>query len=227
MPQNTKNEKQELSSLYRKVDLCPLCKNSQNELQHILGTGKIRPRFLLLLINPTYKNISSRPEYKGPRFPFVGVRSFWRVLGKAGLINQKLAESLPLPSLWQKEHTISLQEELLKNSLFLTNIVKCTFSHSLYPPQKYFEYHREILKKELEIVKPKYIVAFGQLPFKFLTGKSIVLSSIFESKDHYKPKHRERITHFKIPVLPCYFPVGRGKPKEAIAFLSFYNTNFF
>jgi len=221
-----KKEEQALIFLYKSVDNCPLCRKTQNKLRHIWGVGKIKPRFLLLLINPTYRNISSNQDYKGPRFPFIGVRSFWRILGDAGLINPKLSESLPPASRWKIKHTLSLKQEILKNNLFITNIVKCTFGHSSYPTQDYFEYYKEILKNELEIVKPRYIITFGQLSFKFLTGKNLTFSSFFTHENYYKIHFKENLSSFKIPVLPCYFPVGRGKPKDSISILKIYNSLF-
>ena len=66
-----------LEELYQTFDACPLCVKEHNKLQHILGVGKTKnPNWMFVLINPTYRNISSAPNYKGPRFPFIGVKDF-------------------------------------------------------------------------------------------------------------------------------------------------------
>ncbi len=64
-----------LRDLNRRIDNCPLCAARGNCLQHILGGGKInRPDHFFVLINPTYRNITSDPNYKGERIPFMVFR---------------------------------------------------------------------------------------------------------------------------------------------------------
>jgi hypothetical protein len=123
-----KNEK--LGKLYKRVDHCKFCKTAGNNLQHIHGYGVMNPKLMLVLVNPTYRNLSSDPEYKSARFPFIGVRQFWKVLAGGGLISKTAAYDLPLRSNWKRGHTEKLQRELLKNKLFLTNMVKCCYDHS-------------------------------------------------------------------------------------------------
>jgi len=187
------NEK--LRELYKRMDVsCRFCKASKNKLQHIYGFGAIKPRLMLILVNPTYRNLSSAPDYNGPRFPFIGVRQFWRVLADGRLISKKVAYSLPLRSEWNREHTEAVQKELIKNRIFLTNIVKCCYNHANYPPRKVIEDQLRILEEEVSIVKPKQIIAFGELVFKTLTNKLPLLDML---------------------VTRCYFPIGRGNPKKA------------
>ncbi len=170
------------------------------------------------MINPTIKNISSHPEYRGVRFPFIGVRQFWRVLGKAGLINLELSEKLPLSKGWLELHTDLVKRELLENKLFITNSVKCCYNHGNYPNKKVIKEQLSFLEAEIKIVNPRKIIAFGGLVFKYLTGKSIVLSEYWD-KEPLK-EYPEIITGLKIPVIPAYFPVGKGNPSKAIRTLS-------
>lgn len=203
-----------LVKLYGEVDKCKFCKAEKNELQHIHGFGALNPNLMLILINPTHKNLSSHPEYVGFRFPFVGVRQFWQVLADGGLINKKITNKLPLKLGWQAEHTKLMQEELIKNRIFLTNIVKCCYDNSAYPDKIVIKDQLKILSNEIKIVKPKFIVAFGALVFKTLTGNSIVLHEHF--KDFSKNEiYSENISGLNYPVIPCYFPIGRGNPKKA------------
>jgi hypothetical protein len=187
----------ELEKLYRKVDRCSFCKIARNPLRHIHGFGAMRPKLMLVLVNPTYRNLSSAPDYKGLRFPFIGVRHFWRVLADGGLISKKVAYDLPLPVKWKKEDTEKIKRELVENKLFLTNVVKCCYNHSEYPQKQVVKSHLNLLEEEIGIVKPRRIVAFGGLVYKTLT-KSLKL---------------------EIPLISCYFPVGRGRPREAARIL--------
>lgn len=206
-----------LSTLYKKVDACSFCQSAHNPLQHIHGFGSLNARCMLVLINPTYRNISSAPDYQGPRFPFIGVRQFWRVLGESGFVDASIARSLPLRNQWTRAHTALVQKELLRNRLFLTNIVKCCYPHGNYPAQEVITAQKDILGKEIRSVRPKRIVAFGALTFKVLTGKAITLSAYRykESKIFY-----ESLSGLGTPVIPCYFPTGRGSPRKAAQALS-------
>ncbi|MBX4211237.1 MAG: hypothetical protein KW806_00330 [Candidatus Yanofskybacteria bacterium] len=206
-----------LSTLYKKVDSCKFCKKLGNKLQHIYGYGTQSPETMLVLINPTYRNLSSHPDYIGPRFPFIGVRQFWNVLGDGGLI-AKL--QLPLRADWKPEHTKLLQTELEKNKLFLTNIVKCCYEHSAYPEKEVIADQLKLLAEEIRIVKPKRIIAFGTLVHKTLTGETIKLRDYLTSTQ----KSFEIVSGLDVPVMPVYFPIGRGNPKKAAEILRKYET---
>lgn len=91
-------ENNKLIELYKEVDRCKFCKKDRNKLQHIHGFGAMKPNLMLVLINPTHRNLSSHRKYTGPRFPFVGVRQFWQVLAEGNLIDKKITNNLPLKS---------------------------------------------------------------------------------------------------------------------------------
>jgi len=203
----------DLKFLYKQIEECPYCKKSGNRLKHIFGFGVLNPRLMLILINPTYRNLSSNPDYCGDRFPFIGVRSFWKVLASGNLIDKKISSSLPDRSGWKNSDTERIKEELLKNQLFITNMVKCCFAHGDYPARPIIKWHLKWLKQEIMIVKPQKIVAFGTLVFKELTHKTIV----FKNNLNKLTKHNnfELLTGLKIPVFACPFPIGRGSPQKA------------
>ncbi len=205
-----------LQKLYKKVDDCEFCKADRNLLQHIHGFGALSPELMLILINPTYRNLSSDPQYKGARFPFIGVRQFWKVLADGGLIDKKVAYGLPLRNNWHEKNTAQIKRELIRNKLFLTNVVKCCYDHSTYPNGKVVKEQKEILAEEIRIVNPKKIVAFGGLVYEILTGKGINLS---ECRNGEKNKESEVISGLNISVMSCYFPVGRGNPRKAAEIL--------
>lgn len=201
-----------LQRLYEKVDDCEFCKADGNPLQHIHGFGALNPDLMLVLVNPTYRNLSSDPEYKDVRFPFIGVRQFWKVLADGGLIDKDVAYELPLRKDWNGNHTEQVKRELIRNKLFLTNVVKCCYDHSAYPSDRVIKVQTKILAEEIKIVNPQKIVAFGGLVYKVLTGKSIKLSEYWSGE---AGKELEVISGLSISVEPCYFPIGRGNPKKA------------
>ncbi len=206
-----------LNKLYQRVDRCSFCKASGNKLQHIHGYGTLNPKLMLILINPTHRNVSAHHGYHGPRFPFIGVRQFWRVLAEGGLIDQKVARSLPLRSGWNSKHTKLVQRELIRNKLFLTNVVKCCYDYSAYPSGRVIKDQTKLLAEEIRIVNPKKIVAFGGLVYKTLTGRNVKLSKYWYGQK--REKVCEATLERRTPIVPCYFPIGRGKPKEAAEIL--------
>lgn len=202
-----------LQKLYEQVDDCKFCRADKNLLQHIHGFGALNPNLMLILINPTYRNISSDPKYKGTRFPFIGVRQFWKVLADGGLIDRKIVKNLPIRAKWKNEHTKQIQKELIRKKLFLTNVVKCCYNHGSYPENRVIAAHLKLLAEEIKIVRPKKIVAFGGLVYKILTGKNIKLTEYWN--EGKIGNDSEIISGLKIPIIPCYFPVGRGNPPKA------------
>lgn len=205
------------------MDHCRFCKSGGNKLQHIHGFGAMNPRLMLILINPTYRNLSSDPRYRGPRFPFIGVRQLWRVLADGGFLSKSIAYSLPPRNGWQMEDTKKIQNELLRNKIFLTNVVKCCYSDSRYPKPEVIKDQVKILAEEIRMVKPKNIVAFGSLVYKILTERNIKLSS-YRANAQGRRVYFENISGLSVPVIPSYFPVGRGNPRKAIMILKRVKT---
>ncbi len=205
-----------LRNLYRRVDQCKFCKTEGNKLQHIHGFGAINPRLMFILVNPTYRNLSSDPEYVGSRFPFIGVRHFWRVLAAGGLFDREVAYRLPIRAEWERRHTGEIQKELKRRKLFLTNLVKCCYSHSNYPDASVIRSQIGLSAEEINIVKPKKIIAFGGLVYKKLTGNTIKL---FDCWSGLQKNTVETLSGLGIPVVPCYFPIGRGNPRKAAEML--------
>lgn len=201
----------DIKKLFKKYDNCPLCKASNNNLQHILGGGKkINPRVALIFINPTHTNISSNPNWKGRRFPFIGVTRFWQIFSDTGWVTKDVIENIKRNG-WKESAATLLDDDLAKCGIYITNLIKCTFPHGDYPEKGYFNYHLPLFEKELSIVKPKAIISFGVLTTKHLTGESLVLKRYF---DNHQP-----LEYGQVPVYPCYFPVGRGNPKLATGIL--------
>jgi DNA polymerase len=195
-----------------------------NELQPILGGGKtFRPNIMFIFINPTAANISSDRNWGGPRFPFIGTRHVWKVFYQSGLIDQRLMDRIN--DGWSPRFAEDVLRLLEKKSFYLTNIVKWTGPDGTLPNSDKIKLFLPVLKREIELVKPEYIVTFGLIPFEKLTSLKIRLSDY-----HASVLRNKRLEHFDISinstkskVVPCYFPVGRGDPKKATDILRFVN----
>lgn len=218
-----------LKTLFAEIDQCPRCLQSKNPLRHILGGGKFRkPRFLFLFINPTRLNLACHPGYEGQRrYPFIGVKYFYRILAQAGFFDESLIKKIYRCG-WQVGDEERVEKVLANHGVYLTNLVKCSRSDSQNPSMKLIEQDLPLLKKEIKIVSPKYIVAFGRLPVKVITGKNLKLTTYFGkfSLGRLRPITSITIFERRYPVLPCWFPVGRGNPRRAVKTLLLINKYF-
>lgn len=220
----------ELLDVYKEFDNCKRCRNEGNTLLHILGGGKFKnPQFLFLFINPTHLNFSSHKDYKGERrYPFIGVRYFYRLLSEAGFLDKKIVEDIYKRG-WQIEDEHGIEQGLAASGIYMTNLVKCTNYHPQNPARRIIKEDFPLLQKEIDIVSPKYIVAFGTLVFRILTNKNIRLADAFRrlKQDDYNIFQSIDILGRKYNVLPCYFPIGRGSPQKALEMLRYIKEKYY
>ena len=218
-----------LKSIYDKFDNCPRCKKEKNNLNHILGGGKFKnPKFLFLFINPTYHNISSHKNYSGNRrYPFIGVRYFWKLFTEVGFINKDIIDDI-YGNGWQIEHENKIENNLVKSEIYISNLVKCTQPHPVNPTRNVIEQDSPLLKEEIKIVNPKYIIAFGKLTVKIITGLDVRLSDYLNDIEtgEYKALKSINILDKRYKVLPCFFPVGRGNSSKALKTLKYIKANY-
>ena len=212
----------DLSSLWREVEDLNDNNFPESNLKPILGGGQSRrPRVMFVFINPTYRNISANPAWTGPRYPFIGTREVWRIFHRAGFLPNNLLEKIENFNPWPVELAQELEVFLKKDSWYLTNLVKWTGEDSSLPDQTKISLFRPLLLKEIELVKPRYIVAFGLLPFRHLTGEQIRMGDYYEKvkATGHLPTYPLQEASLPGQVIPCYFPVGRGNPQRAVEIL--------
>ena len=196
--------------------------HSRNDLHPILGNGNcLRPKYMFVFINPTIRNISSNKKWAGPRFPFIGTKQIWRIFTKSNLFDSKLMLEIEKNKDWSLELTNKVLDFLNSKKIYITNIVKSTGNDATLPNSELIKRYLPILEKEIEIIRPEYIITFGLIPFEALTKKKIKLSDYYNKViTNNKPLYYNitiNTTHTKI--IPCYFPIGRGNPKQAIEIL--------
>ncbi len=199
---------------------------SDNKLMPILGNGKsYKPKVMFVFINPTARNISSDKNWQGPRFPFIGTKHIWRIFNKAGLLDNRLINEINADSNWSIEFTNKVLQYLNDRKFYLTNIVKWTGHDATLPDSEKIRLFLPILEREIEIVRPEYIVTFGLIPFRNLIKQSIKLSDYYyDAIKNGKLKTYDLLVNTtKTKVIPCYFPVGRGNPKRAVELLKLTN----
>lgn len=213
----------ELDRLYASYDACARCRALGNPLRHILGGGQsARPKFLFLFINPTHHNISSRADYPGiRRYPFLGVRYFWKLMAEAGAIDRRVVVDI-YKNGWRTEHERIIEDDLRGKSIYVTNLVKCTQPNGDNPSKEVISADLPFLHQEISLVAPEHIVAFGKLPIRALTGRDVRLGDCLMAARQKKSETlKAEINGQNYPVFPCYFPVGRGNPPKAIEMLRY------
>lgn len=218
-----------LQALFRRVEKCERCRKERNNLRHVFGAGQFkRPKFFFLFINPTHRNLSSRPDYEGTRrFPFIGVRHFWKELAEAGFMDRNIVAGI-YKNGWRPSDEERIERHLRKESVYITNFVKCAQPHPRNPSRAIMQGTLPLLAEELEIVKPKYIVPFGLLPLSVLTNTHPRLRDILATvrKKTYKPMKSIPLGGRTYKLLPCYFMLGHGNPPKAKEILRYIHTAF-
>ncbi|MBW3001575.1 hypothetical protein KY338_00255 [Candidatus Woesearchaeota archaeon] len=209
-----------LIQLWKKVDA--LSKRFPSQYKPVLGNGKCKnPKYMLVFINPTKSNISSHHSWKGFRAPFIGTKPVWKVLSKADFFGEQLTKIINISKTWSPFFAKNVYASLKFRKVYLTNIVKWTGNNADLPNAEKIKAYLPLLKKEIEIVKPKYIITMGLIPFEHLTGHKIKLGEYY--KEVMKTKKLKtfdlKIDSKTYKVIPCYFPVGRGNPKRAAEIL--------
>jgi len=196
-----------------------------NDLVPILGGGQEKnPKFMIVFINPTFRNISSDKNWQGPRFPFIGRKRPWIEFHKAGLFDDELIKDI---SNWSLDFTYKVLEFLKNNSLYLTNVVKNTGHNADLPKADQINLYLPIFKKEIELVNPEYIITFGLIPTNALLKEKIKLSEYYElvKKKNSPIFYELKINSKKFKLIPCYYPIGRGNPDKAIEILKIIKSS--
>ncbi|MBW3003252.1 hypothetical protein KY328_04735 [Candidatus Woesearchaeota archaeon] len=194
-----------------------------NNLAPILGAGAMNPKYMIVFINPTARNLSSNPRWKGPHYPFIGTNQPWGFFNKLGIIDDRLYKEIRKNyKNWDAKFADKVLNELKKKKVWLTNIVKNTGSNADLPKAKDIKLYLPYFLKEIEIVNPEYIIAFGLIPIKALLKKDVKLSHY---RDYLRKNKTLKIEKIKInnkefKVIPCYYPIGRGNPDKALEILS-------
>lgn len=191
-----------------------------SRLKPIMGGGKTdKPRVMFVFINPTYRNVTSDPNWKGMRAPWVGTKQIWRIFNRAGLFSDELMKEVESQKIWDVPFAKKVYGHISDQGFYFTNLVKWTGENADLPDAQKVKLFLPILQREIELVQPEYILTFGLMPFKALTGKHLKLDDYYLNL--IKTGKLESFDFGVSKVIPCYFPVGRGNPKRAVEILKF------
>ena len=88
--------------------------------------------------------------------------------------------------------------------MFITNLGKCTQIDARPLSDEVLKRYLNLLLKEIDIIKPKVIITFGNQVSSIILNKKISVS------ENRKICHQIEINKNKYKVYPVYYPVGNG-----------------
>ncbi len=203
----------QLKELFREFNNLQLKHGSKKHCA-IFGAGKINsPKVCLVFMNPTARNISSEKIWKGIRAPWVGTKNIWKMLSDLELIDKKLAEEIlsKKPVDWNENFAKKVYEKVAKNNIYITNLSKATQIDAKPLSDKIFKEYLELFRKEIDLVKPKIIITFGNQVSSIILKKNISVSKYRKKREILKINNRD------YKMFPVYYPVGQGMPNMSKA----------
>jgi len=167
-----------------------------SSLQMIRGAGKLhRPDLMLVFMNPTARNVSADPAWRGLRAPWLGVKKIWNLLADLGLIDEEYPEDAD-----------ALYEHVADRGLFITNLASCTQPDARHLPDAVFRDYLPVIYDEISKLNPRRIITFGNQVSSVLLQQPISVSaytgSAFETLE---------LGGRRFKVYPSYYPVGQGQ----------------
>jgi len=188
--------------------------HGNKSLDPIYGCGEIdNPDICLVFMNLTSRNVSSNKKWCGLKAPWLGTKNIWKMLYQLDVIDRELADKIfsKEPSDWDYEFANEVYKEVAGNSVYITNLSKATQLDARHLTDSVFEDYGELFKKEIAILNPKTIIAFGN------QVSSIILNRNIRVSDCRKKYGILDVAGRKFKVFPVYYTVGQGMRNMAIA----------
>lgn len=193
----------ELKKEYDKLQL----KYGAKELDSIYNGGKDKnPDICFVFMNPTSKNIASVKTWNGRKSPWLGTKNIWKLFYNVNLLDENIFHLIQdkKPKDWNYEFCDDVYKDIENHNVFITNLGKCTQVDARPLSNEVLEKYLSLLLKEIEIIKPKIIITFGNQVSSIILNKKISVS------ENRKTSHDLFINKMKYKVYPVYYPVGNG-----------------
>lgn len=177
------------------------------ELSSVYNGGCINhPDVCFVFMNPTGRNPSANPNWKGRRAPWIGTKNVWKLFYQIGLLSNDVFDNIQQlkPSQWTSEFADKIYNDVSKHKVFITNLGKCTQLDARPLPDSVYLEYLELLHQEIDIVRPKLIVSMGNQVSSILLDKKISVSQC------RKQGYMKDIMGRNYTIYPVYYPVGNG-----------------
>lgn len=203
----------QIKKLFKEFDELQNIYGDKN-LDAIYGCGKTNnPDICLVFMNPTARNVASNKSWEGLKAPWIGTKNVWNMFFHLGLLNEIVVTEInsKKPTDWDHTFAKGVYREVSNNSIYITNLSKATQLDARPLPDKVFKEYLDIFKREMETIKPKVIIAFGNQVSSVLLNKNIKVGE-------YRKKFEElKINKRACKVFPVYYPVGQGMRNIKVA----------
>ena len=149
------------------------------KIDSIYNGGDIdNPDICFVFMNPTGKNIASHKSWKGRKSPWLGTKNIWKLFYKVNLLNKEVFNEIQekKPKDWDYEFCDFVYEQIANNKLFITNLGKCTQIDARPLPDEVLKKYLDLLFKEIDIIKPKVIITFGNQVSSILLEQKVSVS---------------------------------------------------
>ena len=183
-------------------------KYGAKELDSIYNGGCTEnPDICFVFMNPTGRNIASSKKWKGIKSPWIGTKNIWDLFFKLNLMNEKIYKNIKKikGSEWTEEFAEQVYDDVRKHKYFITNLGKCTQIDARELPNSVYEEYLDLLKQEIEIIKPKVVVLFGNQVSSIVLNKKISVSQC------RKQLFVNKIDDNEYKFYSVYYPVGNGR----------------
>ena len=160
------------------------------ELDSIYNGGcENNPDICFVFMNPTGRNIASDRSWKGRKSTWLGTKNIWKLFNKVDLLSNdtynKILEKKPKE--WDYDFCDYVYDEIKRNKVFITNLGKCTQIDAIPLSDDVLKQYLYLLFEEIDIIKPKAIVAFGN------QVSSIILNEKISVSENRKISHNLKI----------------------------------
>lgn len=194
---------EELNKEYDKLQL----KYGAKELHSIYNGGcTSHPDIFFVFMNPTGRNIASLSNWKGIHSPWIGTKNIWPLFYNIGLLDENIYLEIKRRKgkEWDEDFALEVYNNVKQHKFFITNLGKCTQIDARALPDEVYKKYLNLLIKEIDIVKPKKIITFGNQVSSILLNQKISVSIC------RKKKFPLIVNNQKYDVYPVYYPVGNG-----------------
>ena len=182
-------------------------KYGDKRLDSIYNGGLINnPDICFVFMNPTGRNIATSKEWHGIKAPWIGTKNVWNLFYKLNVIDDDIYAKIRSikGSEWTEEFAKDVYDNVSKHKCFITNLGKCTQVDARTLPDSVLEKYLFLLEKEIEIVKPKIIILFGNQVSSIVLKEKISVSQV-RRKCFLKEINGENYKFYSV-----YYPVGNG-----------------
>lgn len=177
------------------------------ELSAVYNGGCIdHPDVCFVFMNPTGRNPSASPSWKGRRAPWIGTKNIWKLFYQIGLLSDDVFNSIQQlkPNHWTEEFADNVYNDVNEHKVFITNLGKCTQLDARPLPDSVYLEYLDLLYQEIDIVRPKLIVSMGNQVSSILLERKISVSQC------RRRGFTKDILGHNYAIYPVYYPVGNG-----------------